>query len=137
MSDLLHRAAVAAGAAAVPLGSGGRGGQALRAPVVAIYHDAISGPEGIVAGPDGALWFTNYTGNSIGRITTTGQVTTYTGTGINSPEGMTADPDGALWFTKGGTPADLYRRQLRSLPRSPALNRQLARCRARNRNHRL
>ena len=45
-------------------------------------------PDGITAGPDGALWFTNPTGNdSIGRITTTGTVTSYTSTGIDSPAG--------------------------------------------------
>ncbi|HEY1919097.1 MAG TPA: IPT/TIG domain-containing protein [Streptosporangiaceae bacterium] len=31
----------------------------------------INGPFGIAAGPDGALWFTNGTSNSVGRITTT------------------------------------------------------------------
>jgi len=31
----------------------------------------ISHPLGIAAGPDGALWFDNANGNSIGRITTT------------------------------------------------------------------
>jgi hypothetical protein len=48
------------------------------------------------------LWFTNTTGNSIERITTTGKVTSYTGTGISGPDGITAGPDGALWFTNGG-----------------------------------
>ena len=37
--------------------------------------------------------------NSIGRITTAGVVTNYTGTGINGPLGITTGPDGALWFT--------------------------------------
>jgi virginiamycin B lyase len=37
------------------------------------------GPRAMVAGPDGALWYTNFIGNSIGRITTTGQVSNYTG----------------------------------------------------------
>ena len=59
-------------------------------------------PEGITAGPDGALWFTNDGSNSIGRITTTGTVTNYTGPGINNPTGITAGPDGALWFTNYG-----------------------------------
>ena len=45
----------------------------------------ISEPEGIVAGPDGALWFTNPGNNSIGRITTAGKVKNYTGTGIKHP----------------------------------------------------
>ena len=47
---------------------------------------ASTSPEGITAGPDGALWFTNDGNNSIGRITTAGVVTNYTGTGIDEPE---------------------------------------------------
>ena len=54
---------------------------------------------GIAAGPDGALWFTNSGSNSIGRITTAGTVTNYTGPGISGPGGIAAGPDGALWFT--------------------------------------
>jgi streptogramin lyase len=53
----------------------------------------------ITAGPDGALWFSD--GRSIGRITTTGTVTHYTGAGINSPGAITAGSDGALWFANG------------------------------------
>ena len=49
-----------------------------------------------------ALWFTNFGSNSIGRITSAGVVTTYTGTGIASPASITAGPDGALWFTNSG-----------------------------------
>jgi hypothetical protein len=52
-------------------------------------------PFGITAGPDGALWFTNYGNNSIGRITTTGVVHLYAGAGIDDPDGITAGPDGA------------------------------------------
>jgi len=69
------------------------------------YDPGIANPAGITAGPDGALWFTNNgngTGNSIGRITTSGTLYTYTGTGISGPEGITAGPDGALWFTNYG-----------------------------------
>jgi virginiamycin B lyase len=44
------------------------------------------------------LWFTRPATNSIGRITTAGIVTTYTGGGITFPEPITAGPDGALWF---------------------------------------
>ncbi len=40
--------------------------------------------------------------NSIGRITTAGVVTNYTGPGIAGPTGITAGPDGALWFTNRG-----------------------------------
>ena len=76
-------------------------------PVVTNYTGTgISNPDGITAGPDGALWFTNSgccppTG-SIGRITTGGVVTNYTGTGISNPSGITVGPDGALWFTNSG-----------------------------------
>jgi streptogramin lyase len=65
---------------------------------VTIYA-GLSNPEGITTGPDGNLWFTNYGNNSIGRITTAGQVTVFTGAGIDGPEQITAGPEGALWFT--------------------------------------
>ena len=64
---------------------------------------------GITTGPDGALWFTNYTQNKIGRITTTGTITEFTipstmPDGVTSgPTGITAGPDGALWFTEKNT----------------------------------
>src|SRR6516164_6680633 len=61
--------------------------------------NAIHRPQGITAGPDGALWFTNQSSDSIGRITTSGKVTTFTGNGISGPDGITKGPDGALWFT--------------------------------------
>ena len=59
----------------------------------------MDAPEGVTTGPDGALWFTNANNNSIGRITTAGVVTNYTGTGIDAPRSITTGPDGALWFT--------------------------------------
>jgi streptogramin lyase len=71
------------------------------APQLTIYA-GIDSPEHITAGPDGALWFTNEFGNSIGRITTSGQVTSFTGTDIDVPDGIAAGPDGALWFANGG-----------------------------------
>ena len=58
----------------------------------------IDYPEEITTGPDGALWFANYFGNKIGRITTNGVVTTFTGP-MARPVGITAGPDGALWFS--------------------------------------
>ncbi len=51
----------------------------------------------ITAGPDGALWFTN--DSSIGRITTSGEVSTFSGDGTLVPIRITKGPDGALWFT--------------------------------------
>jgi streptogramin lyase len=58
-------------------------------------------PGGIVAGPDGNLWFTEQNGG-IGRITPVGQVTEFH-TGISpdsEPLEITAGPDGNLWFTE-------------------------------------
>jgi len=56
-------------------------------------------PQGITAGPDGALWFTEY--DNIGRITTAGVITEYNVLNGGSPFWITAGPDGALWFTQG------------------------------------
>ena len=72
-------------------------------PTISSYTDpSISGPAGITAGPDGALWFTNAGNNSIGRITTAGTVTSYADPSISAPQDITAGPDGALWFTNAG-----------------------------------
>ena len=64
---------------------------------------ADSTPRGITTGPDGRLWFTEYFGNKIGRITTAGVI----GAGDEipmptanvAPSGITVGPDGNLWFT--------------------------------------
>ena len=48
------------------------------------------------------MWFCNAVNSgSIGRITTTGQVTTYSATSVRSPASITAGPDGAMWFGTG------------------------------------
>lgn len=39
--------------------------------------DKDSGPYGITAGKDGALWFTQHKANQIGRITVNGEVTPF------------------------------------------------------------
>jgi streptogramin lyase len=88
-------------ASAQPVGLAADVANASGAGTVRIYQ-GIGSPEGITAGPDGALWFTNYGNNSIERITTTGKITIYTGTGIDEPEGIAAGPDGAPWFTNYG-----------------------------------
>ena len=57
-------------------------------------------PRGIVAGPDGNVWFTDRSG-TIGRITLAGSVTRFTvPTAGSSPEGIVAGPDGNMWFTE-------------------------------------
>ncbi|MGO9487494.1 MAG: hypothetical protein ACLQBB_00520 [Solirubrobacteraceae bacterium] len=63
-------------------------------------------PRSIVLGPDGALWFTDDGDESIGRITTSGQVTEYpiTTASAPSPQGITSYA-GQLWFAEAGVQA--------------------------------
>ncbi len=64
---------------------------------------ASSGPFGITAGPDAALWFTEYPANQIGRITTAGVITEFpVSTASSGPSAIIAGPDGALWFNESG-----------------------------------
>jgi streptogramin lyase len=61
-------------------------------------------PFGIVAGPDGNLWFTEDTGNKIGRITTTGGITEFGGLSpVSGPGDITVGPDGDIWFAESCT----------------------------------
>ncbi|HJU63892.1 MAG TPA: hypothetical protein VJ864_17770, partial [Candidatus Binatia bacterium] len=58
-------------------------------------------PLAITAGPDGNLWFTEFSGNNIGRITFAGVITEFPLPTANSgPRGITAGSDGNLWFTE-------------------------------------
>jgi len=59
----------------------------------------INGPTGITTGPDGAMWFTNRTNESIGRITTTGTVSNFSRKLIRHPDQIVTGSDGALWYT--------------------------------------
>lgn len=59
-----------------------------------------SDPFDLTPGPDGALWFTEYFGNRIGRITTGGQISEFSGP--TRPTGITSGPDGNLWFINEG-----------------------------------
>jgi streptogramin lyase len=60
-----------------------------------------SSPAEITTGPDGALWFTEQSGNNIGRISTSGTITEYPVTTANAgPAGIVTGPDGNLWFTE-------------------------------------
>ncbi len=61
-----------------------------------------SHPLGIVAGPDGALWFTQRF-SAIGRITTDGQITEYALDPAASAQRITVGRDRALWLTELGT----------------------------------
>ena len=73
---------------------------------------ASSAPQGMAAGPDGALWFTEYvqavpgnlasvSASRIGRITTSGTITEFPLSSAGSaPYSIAAGPDGALWFVE-------------------------------------
>ena len=63
--------------------------------------DGSSAPIGLAKGPDGSMWFTEWGGNRIGRITAAGATTEFEvpTTGAN-PVGIAAGPDGAMWFTE-------------------------------------
>ena len=57
----------------------------------------------IAAGPDAALWFTEYTYGRISRITTAGAITEITipnGFSNCQPYDIIAGPDGAMWFSE-------------------------------------
>jgi virginiamycin B lyase len=58
-------------------------------------------PVGITRGPDGNLWFTEFNGDHIGRITPAGKLS---GFPLPTPlftQGVTAGPDGNVWFSAG------------------------------------
>jgi len=62
-----------------------------------------SGPSSIVTGPDGNLWFTETTGDRIGRITPSGVITEFALPASGSfPMSIAVGSDGALWFTENG-----------------------------------
>ena len=55
----------------------------------------------MTAGPDGDIWFTEFSANKIGKITTGGTFAEYAIPTANSQPGdIAAGPDGNLWFTE-------------------------------------
>ena len=60
--------------------------------------------QGIVAGPDGNLWFTESSSGKIARVTTSGTVTEFkVTTPGSSPTAITAGPANTLWFIDNGS----------------------------------
>jgi virginiamycin B lyase len=67
------------------------------------YSSGSVEPWGLTAGPDGAIWFTEFAGSKIGRVTTDGSFTEYAlPTPSAQPDWIVAGPDGNLWFTEYG-----------------------------------
>ena len=88
--------------AACVLTSANLGGAASATGVRAAVSPQVHGPNGIAAGPDGNMWFTEGRGNRIGRITPAGVITEFSGglSRASSPEMITAGPDGNMWVTE-------------------------------------
>src|SRR5439155_19495099 len=63
---------------------------------------ANSGAEGIAAGPDGNLWFTEFNANKVAKVTTSGVITEYliSSSSTTGPRGIAAGSDGNLWVTE-------------------------------------
>ncbi len=81
-------------------------GSVLAAPVGQIAEfptvTANAGPEGIVAGPDGNLWYAEINANRIAEVNpSTGASTEFTSpTAASGPVGVALGPDGNMWFTE-------------------------------------
>jgi virginiamycin B lyase len=96
--------AVAAAAIAVVAGTAGTARAAWVAQLTA-FPAPRSGTavQGITRGPDGNVWFTEYSGQRIGRVTPDGAITEFP---IGRPsygrgaEDIVAGPDGNLWFAE-------------------------------------
>lgn len=67
------------------------------------YTTGVDGedPSGLGVGPDNNLWFVTFSGPDIGKMTTSGKVTTYN-VGSYGGFGITAGPDGRVWFPDPG-----------------------------------
>jgi virginiamycin B lyase len=87
-------------------------------PSITEYSSGISGnsqPTGIARGPDGAMWFTEYTAAKIGRIDVAGGVAENPPAGDRQlaagsfPIQIVAGSDGDLWFTEAGDPGRIGR----------------------------
>ncbi|HEV3254588.1 MAG TPA: hypothetical protein VG033_09285 [Candidatus Acidoferrales bacterium] len=56
-------------------------------------------PNLMVVGPDHNIWFTELTGEKIGRLTTSGTLTEFKIAGAQALIGIASGPDGNIWFT--------------------------------------
>ncbi len=90
---------------AVRAGSLGGPGACI-AVVAALVCAPVAGAdgEGITAGPDGNVWFTEPNINAIGRVTPVGAVTQFLIPNPDSrPDYITAGADGDVWFSEAGS----------------------------------
>jgi virginiamycin B lyase len=80
--------------------------QAAPSPVFSESVTLSGDPLDVVAGPDGALWFTARGANGVGRLTADGLTPTWFPVGLK-PNGIAASPDGNLWFADTGSPGQI------------------------------
>ena len=80
------------------------------------------GPVHLTVGPDGAIWFTGYSSNEIGRMTPDGVLTDRypVPTPDSQPYQIVIGPDGAIWFTEiqGDSSAGIQLPAAARLPRT-------------------
>jgi streptogramin lyase len=62
-----------------------------------------SNPYSITAGPDGNVWFPEWGGNKIGRITPAGVITEFPMAVASGAQGIVTGPDGNLWIAERGS----------------------------------
>ncbi len=82
-------------AGAAPIGAGAAAHTFQEIPV----PSPGSGPEAIVLGPDGNLWFSEVQTSKLAQVTPSGCITEFS-LNTHYAEGLTSGPDGALWFTE-------------------------------------
>ena len=69
---------------------------------------AAAKPDTMALGHDGAMWFSEFGIDRIGRVSSNGSITEYptSGAGLTAgaePSGIVAGPNGDIWFTEYGT----------------------------------
>ena len=100
--------AAAAGTAGTggTVAAGGIGGWATSPPSCRVVEFAVPtadcNPHAITRGPDGNVWFTEWAGNKVGRITPAGTITEFHIPFQSGAEDITAGPDGNVWFSEWG-----------------------------------
>jgi len=70
----------------------------------AVSEPGVSSLYAVAVGPDSALWATDPSNGHINRVTTAGEVSSYSAAYCSPPFGcglfgITGGPDGAVWFT--------------------------------------
>jgi virginiamycin B lyase len=89
---------VGAGLSALP----GVAGAAPPVGTIESWESDVQEPEGITVAPDGTVWWTNGSNDTIGRVAPDGGITIFDGPGIDAPDDIAIGPDGFAWFTNTG-----------------------------------